>query len=307
MKLLKRPFVGIGVFVLIAFVILLVVPSQRNAPKEGIRIVASFYPLAHIATVVGGSFVSVEAVLPPGGEPHDYEPSPRQLANLSKGDLFIFNGGGFEPWIAKWETSTLAKPRRTLNMISELKRRGVALIDHNGKTDPHIWLDPVIFKQEVEVIRDTLIEIDPSHAAEYQANADKLFASLDELDGHLRADLQGCSKQDVIVSHEAFGYLARRYGFNAVSIAGISPDEEPSPKSLAALSSIARTKGIKYVFFETTASPRLSETIAREIGAETLVLDPLESLTVYDIQSGEDYSSVMHKNSSNLRKALSCQ
>ncbi|MHB1118267.1 MAG: metal ABC transporter solute-binding protein, Zn/Mn family, partial [Minisyncoccota bacterium] len=130
--------------------------------------------------------------------------------------------------------------------------------------------------------------------------------AIEQLDQRFYEGLQGCEKHDIIVSHEAFGYLARRYGFNTISIAGISPDEEPSPRSLAELVNTARAKGVPYVFFETTASPRLSETIAREIGVQTLVLNPLESLTVSEIQSGEDYHSVMEKNLTNLRKALIC-
>ena len=118
--------------------------------------------------------------------------------------------------------------------------------------------------------------------------------------------LSVCEKQDVIVSHDAFGYLAREYNFNTIAIAGISPDEEPSSKTLATLTKIALSKNIKHIFFETTVSPKLSETIAREIGGSVLVLNPLESLTQHEVQLGEDYVTVMKTNLENLRTALIC-
>ncbi len=307
MDILKRLFAGSGIFALIIFLVIFFAPALRNAPKEGIHIVVSFYPLEYIVSAVGGSFVTVDNILPSGGEPHDYEPSPRKFADLSKSDLFIYNGGDFEPWVNKWEKGTFARPKRTLDMVEELGRRGASLIEMGGRVDPHIWLDPMLYKQEVEIVRDALIDIDPLHSADYQSNAVKLLTELDLLDGHFRDALRDCRGKDIIVSHSAFAYLARQYGFNAIAIAGISPDEEPSPKALANLVSLARAKDIKYVFFETTVSSKLSETIAREINAETLVLNTLESLTTYDVQSGEGYTSIMSKNLNNLSKALICR
>jgi len=192
-------------------------------------------------------------------------------------------------------------------MVDELTKRQVSLISKEGGVDPHVWLDPVIFRQEVEIIRDTLIEIDPQNAPAYLANATYLIDSLNELDQRFREGLRSCVKHDVVVSHDAFGYLAREYGFSIIPISGISPDEEPSPKDLARITDLVRAKGLQYIFFETTVSPKLSETIAREVGATTLVLNPLESLTPHEIQSGEQYHSVMGKNLTNLRRALICQ
>ena len=110
-----------------------------------------------------------------------------------------------------------------------------------------------------------------------------------------------------MASHAAFGYLAERYNINVISIAGISPEEEPSPKRMAEIAQLAKQKNIKHIFFETLVSPKLSETIAREIGAETLVFNPLEGLTNEEIATGEDYISVMEKNLVNLRTALICK
>lgn len=282
--------------------------GQQKSIEEGrVNVMVSFYPLEYIATSVGGQYVSVQNILPPGGEPHDFDPSPRQLASIGGSDLFIFNGGHFEPWIEKWEKGTFGQAAQTIDMVGELTKRGAILITRNNATDPHVWLDPLLFKQEVEIIRDGLIRVDPAHESEYRINADKLMVEITRIDERFRSGLTGCEKKDIIVSHDAFRYLARRYKFSTIPIAGISPDEEPSPKDLVKIADLAHLKNINYIFFETNISPKLSETIAREVGAQTLVLNPLESLTTYEIQLGEQYNTIMERNLSNLRRALVCQ
>ncbi len=307
MEPIKRFFIILGILLIVATLFLLNLNSREVIPQDKLNVVASFYPLAHIVSEVGGQHVSVKNVLPPGAEPHDFEPSPQQFVELGKSNLFIFNGGHFEPWISTLEKGASIKPERVLNMIDELARRQNGLIERGGEVDPHVWLDPIMFRQEVEIIRDVLIEIDPKNTPAYQANANQLIDSVNELDQRFRDGLRECVKHEVIVSHDAFGYLARQYGFSIVPIAGISPDEEPSPRDIARIADIARAKGLEYVFFETTISPRLSETIAREVGATTLVLNPLESLTANEVQLGEHYHVIMEKNLNNLRKALVCQ
>ncbi len=272
-----------------------------------LKVTTSFYPLAYAVSQVGGNRVSVTNLLTSGGEAHDFEPSLREYVALGKSDLFLYNGAHLEPWVEKWEKGSFERPRYVVNMFDLLEMRGTSLIKQNNEIDPHFWLSPTIFIREVEIIRDTLVDIDPVNKAEYQANADGLLKKLSELDQRFRSGLAVCEKNDVIVSHEAFEYLAREYNFRAISIAGISPDEEPSPKALSTIVDLARTKGLKYVFFETAASPKLSEVIAREIGGQTLVLNPLESLTEEEILSGQDYVSVIDKNLNNLRIALECE
>lgn len=281
--------------------------QQKNSGTEKVNVMVSFYPLEYIATSVGGQHVSVQNILPPGGEPHDFDPSPRQLAAIGSSDLFIFNGAHFEPWIAKWEKGTFGQASQTIDMVSELTKRGAILLTRNNETDPHVWLDPLLFKQEVEIVRDALTRADFAHEREYRANSDRLISDISHIDERFRSGLVGCEKRDIIVSHDAFRYLARRYKFSTIPIAGISPDEEPSPKDLVRISDLAHSKNLNYIFFETNISPKLSEVIAREVGAETLVLNPLESLTTYEIQLGEQYNTVMERNLNNLRKALVCQ
>lgn len=279
---------------------------KKEIDSGKIRIVASFYPLAHIATIVGGDFVSVDDLVPAGTEPHDFEPSPRTLAELGQSDMFLYNGAGFEPWVSKWEQSAQARPMRVVNMADTLKGRGVSFIEEDGAINPHFWLDPMIFSEEVKIVRDALNAIDPAHGDAFRENADRFISALSNLDLHFLEGLSSCALHDIIVLHEAFGYIARRYGFSATSIVGISPEEEPSPKELVRIITLAREKGVRHIFSETIASPKFSEAVAREIGGSTLVLNPIESMTPSGVQSKQDYIFTMEMNLDNLRNAMIC-
>ncbi|KKW07773.1 MAG: hypothetical protein UY42_C0006G0008 [Parcubacteria group bacterium GW2011_GWA2_49_16] len=308
-----RRLVGIGFIIGIAALFagaLYVKQASRVPVREGeqgakISIVTSFYPLAYVATSVGGSAVLVTNLTQEGSEPHDFDPLPRDMIAIGKADVFIWNGGGLEPWIMKWQQGGFTRPRKTIEMISTLIERGNIPLDISE--DPHVWLDPLIMEKEVEIVRDALIEIDPGHGELYTENATRAMSLLIDLDTKFREGLAECARRDIIVSHQAFGYLGNAYGLHITSIAGIAPDEEPSSKELARIVEVVRRRGVTHIFFEPTASPKFSETIAREVGAQTLVLDPIESPSREAIQAGEDYISLMMNNLNNLRKALSCR
>ncbi len=305
---MNHKFIFTGLVVVVVGTLFFVVRAPgETAPSNKIQVTASFYPLAYIASEVGGLRVSVRDLLPSGGEPHSFEPSPRDMALLSKSNLFIYNGAHFEPWVEKWQKGSFVRPSKVVSIIDELSLRSAPLITRSGETDPHFWLDPMLFKQKVEIVRDVLITIDPTHADEYRANAKLLDTAISGLDQKFRDGLRSCTKDSIITSHDAFGYLARQYNFGVIPIAGISPDEEPSTKVLASIIEVARKKNIQHIFFEAKVGPKLSEVIAREIDGKTLVLNPLESLTHDEVQSGEDYVSIMEKNLVNLRVALECE
>jgi len=272
-----------------------------------IHVVASFYPLAYVASVVGGDFVTVRTLTPAGAEPHDFELSPQDFIEIGKSNVLFYNGASFEPWVEKWGISGHPQNVKVVDMAKSLDIYGVPLLLRNGAVNPHFWLDPMIYKKEVEVVRDTLIAIDPAHQDNFRQHAELLINKLDILDQDFQKGLASCASHDIVVSHDAFGYLGARYGIGVTSIAGISPDEEPAPKDLARIAVIAREKKVQYIFSETIANPKFSEAIAREIGATTLVLNPLESLTPLEVQSGEDYISKMEINLLNLKKAMLCQ
>jgi zinc transport system substrate-binding protein len=173
--------------------------------------------------------------------------------------------------------------------------------------DPHVWLDPRIARRQVETIRAALAAVDPEGAPGYGERAAAFIGRLDALDAAFEAGLRDCARREIVTSHAAFAYLARRYRLTQVAITGLTPGMEPSPSDLAALARFARHHGVTHVFFETLVSPRLAQTLAREVGAASLVLNPLEGLTREEAAAGKGYLAVMEDNLRHLRLALGCR
>jgi zinc transport system substrate-binding protein len=281
-------------------------------------VVASVYPLYEFARQVAGDRADVMVLVPPGVEPHDWEPSPRDVAQLQKAKLFVYNGAGLEPWVDKLRKDVVPKGSlvvRTTEKVALLKAaeehghgpkrsRGHARRD---EVDPHVWLDPVRAQAQVEAIRAGLDRMDPANAAAYAVAAEAYRAKLDALHAAFQAGLKHCARRDVVTTHAAFAYLTQRYGLTQVPIHGLAPEAEPSPAELADLVKVARQRKVKYVFFETLISSRLAETLAREVGAQTLVLNPIEGLTREEQAAGRGYLSLMEANLKNLRTALDCK
>ena len=176
----------------------------------------------------------------------------------------------------------------------------------NEGLDPHVWLSPTLAKLQVRHIANAMVQADPNNRSRYERNAGELEDRLEQLREQFHSGLAQCRTNRFITSHAAFGYLAEEFGLEQVSIAGLSPDARPNPARMAALSELVKEMGAKYIFYETLASPALSETLAQEVGAETLALNPLEGLTPEEVQAGSDYFSVMQENLANLREALEC-
>ncbi len=295
----------IGLVVIVGITGLVLTKQKDNSPSDKLSVVASFYPLAYFAEQVGGDKVTVANITPAGAEPHDYEPSTQDVAAIERSKLLILNGAGLETW-GKNITETLhGKDVTVLTVGSEVATRQV---EEEGELqqDPHIWLDPVLAQTMVQKITTTLVILDPAHKAYYEANQSRVEAALTTLDDRYRTGLQSCKKKDFVTSHVAFGYLAQRYDLNQIAIAGVSPDEEPSSQDLADVSKFVKDHNVKYIFFESLVSPKLSETIAKETGAQTLELNPIEGLTAEDTDQGKSYQSVMEQNLTNLQLALEC-
>lgn len=272
------------------------IPNQKLQPNNKIKIVASFYPLYFFASEIGGDRAEVSNITPVGAEPHDYEPTAREIANIESSNLLILNGGGIETWGNK--IKDILTGTKIVILIA-----GDGLF--SGK-DPHIWLNPELAKIEADRIGASLSAIDPENKTYYLTNAKALENRLDLLDKKYESRLNNCRTRNFITSHSAFGYLANQYHLNQVSITGLSTDSEPSAKQLAKISQFAKTNNIKYIFFEKLVSPKLADTLASEIGANTLVLDPLEGISNNDISQGKNYFSLMEQNLINLETALQC-
>lgn len=279
--------------------------KDLKTPDNKLRIVTSFYPLYFFASEITKDKALILNITPSGAEPHEYEPTARDLANIENSDVLILNGGGLESW-SKNITKNLKKDKTTIiNVADDLILK--SLIKKEGTVvDPHIWLSPIIAKEMVNEIENELSKIDPDNSVYYRSNSQNLKIRLDKLDEEFRHNLSTCKNKNIITSHSAFAYLAREYNLNQVSIVGLSSEEEPSSKQMTEISKFARNNDIKYIFFESLISPKLSETIAREIGARTLVLNPLEGLTENEIINGKDYFSEMRNNLTNLKIALQC-
>jgi len=280
--------------------------STTNNDNNTLQVVASYYPLYDFVKNVGKDKVNITNVTPAGSEPHDYEPSAKALADAQKAPVFVYNGGHMEPWTDGFlhdYKNTAVKASDGINLLSAEAE------DDPAETvqDPHFWLDPVLAQKIVDNIQAGLSRADPTNKEFYTKNADSYKAQLAALDATYRNGLNQCSLTTVVSSHDAFSYLGKRYNLDIVSIAGLSPEEEPSAAKLAELSQLIKDKGIHYVFFESLVSPRLADTIATETGAKTLVFDPIEGLTDADQKEGKNYISIQQENLDNLRTALACK
>jgi zinc transport system substrate-binding protein len=273
--------------------------------SQGMDVVASFYPLAEAAQVVGGSAVTVTNLTPPGVEPHDLELTPDQIEAIDTADVVLYMGGGFQPAV---EDAIGDATGRVIDVSASLRALPVpeGESDASLSADPHVWLDPVLYEQVVEQVRAALAEADPTHASAFSSNARSFENRIGALDADYRSALATCARNVIVTSHAAFGYLAQRYGLTQEPISGLSPEAEPTPDRLASLKDLVEREGVTTIFTEELVSPKVAETLAQEAGATTAVLNPLESLTTQDIADGEDYVSVMRDNLATLRGALGC-
>lgn len=267
---------------------------------------ASFYPLYYFTSQIAGDRLAVRALVPVGAEPHGWEPKSRDVADLRNAAFFVYNGAGFEPWVAK--TVGSAKSGKRADVVAT---EGLTLLpappgagSPETPNDPHVWLDPTLARQVAQRIAEGLIRADPAGKATYEQNLAALLARFDQLDAQFAAGLRSCDRREIVTSHAAFGYLARRYGLEQIAVEGLAPDSEPTPARLAEVTRIARERRATHIFFETLVSPKVAEAVAREIGAQTLVLDPIEGVQDERTQT---YFTVMAQNLANLRLALGCR
>lgn len=251
------------------------------------RIVAAFYPLAYAAEQIGGAAVSVRNLTPAGAEPHDLELAPDDVRLIEDADVVLLLGHGFQPQVEAAARNSRGK------VLALLDVPGLGRVDN----DPHVWLDPLRYALLARTIGRVLHD---------ERAAGRFVARLRELDRAYRRGLAECTRHEIVTSHAAFGYLAQRYGLEQISIEGLSPEAEPTAAELEHVAEIVRRRHVTTIYFETLVSPRLAETVARETGARTAVLDPLEGLKPDAVARGADYFSVMRANLANLRAGLGC-
>jgi zinc transport system substrate-binding protein len=252
----------------------------------GDTVVAGFYPLAFAAEQIGGRDADVRNLTPPGVEPHDLELSGKDVRAIADAKTVLYLGDGFQPAL---EDAIDATSSEGVDLLTAVDARD---------EDAHVWLDPLRYAQMALRIGDVLGR---------RLEAERFAARLRALDAEFRKGLADCGRRELVTSHAAFGYLAERYGLTQVPITGRSPEAEPTPRDLEDVVRRVREAGATTVVFETLVSPRLAETVAREVGADTAVLDPLEGLTDDEAAAGRDYFAVMRSNLAALRKGLGCR
>ncbi|WP_405157328.1 metal ABC transporter substrate-binding protein [Paenibacillus sp. FSL H8-0283] len=316
------------------------VPVETETAKLNVQV--SFYPMYEFTKNVAGDLADVHTLVPVGMEPHDWEPTPQDIASIEKADVLVYNGAGMESWIDQ-VTGSLSNA----SLIQVEASKGINLLeggehehhqedseatehdhdhehaneatteqhdhDHDaeaeaghdhGGLDPHVWLSPALAVKEVRNIEAGLAQAAPEHAEQFKQNADAYIAQLESLDQDFKAAVTDSKRKDFITQHAAFGYLAKEYGLQQVPIAGLSPEQEPSAAQMASVIDFAKEHQVKTIFFETLVSSKVSETIASEVGAKTAVLNPIEGLTEEEIAAGMDYISVMRQNLEALKLAL---
>lgn len=291
--------------VVVAVAVLVCRTEAGPAPAEKVAVVASFYPLYDFARRVGGDRVAVRNLTPAGAEPHDYELTPRDVIAAYRARVLIYNGASFEPWAQKLLAQVPGRVVR-VNASGGIRLAPIASGQDRGRIDPHVWLDPVLAQRQVDNILRGLVDADPAGKAQYEANAAAFKARLGALHERIQRTLTPCRKKVFVASHAAFGYFATRYGLTQVAIGGLAPQAEPSAAKIREILGIVRQYGIRVIYYETLVSPRVAAAIAREAGARTLVLNPIEGLTDAEQRQGKDYLTVMDENVRSLTQGLDC-
>ncbi|MCW2753979.1 MAG: periplasmic solute binding protein [Marmoricola sp.] len=292
---------------------LLLVPlaaCSSAVPTDGKpQVVASFYPLQFIAQRIVGGDADVTNLTHPGAEPHDLELTPRQAFEVSGAAVALYEKG-LQPGVDQAIANDPPKAAVNVTDIVTLSAVPPGLGNEFARTpngtagDPHFWQDPTLLAKVATAFTAAMVKADPAHAAGYRANDVSLQADLTALDRDFRTGLAHCASNTLVVSHDAFEYLGRRYGLAVHPIAGISPDAEPSPKHLAELAALIRSDRISTVFSERLASPKLADALAADLHITTAVLDPIEGLNSSDPRA--TYLTLMRENLKAIQKADSC-
>jgi len=272
------------------------IPLQDIAIEKKFVILSSHYTIYEFASEVGGDKVDVSLLVPSGVEPHDWEPSFNDLQRIQKSDMIVINGIGFENWV----NNVVAV---NSNIVIVDSSSGISTLKGVGKSfeDPHIWLNPVMAKKQVDNIANALAKIDSSNAEYYTNNANSYTSKLDSLDFKIKKELSDCKKRDFISFHSAFSYFASQYGLNQHTIIDSNqPYVEPTSVILEQVISLAKELEIKIIFTEEGVDTRIADVVASEIGGKVSLLSPLE--VIDDAQTS--YIKKMEQNLSNLKEAL---
>jgi zinc transport system substrate-binding protein len=318
------------------------VNKSEEKDIETLTVYTTIYPLQDFTQKIGGEFVEVQSIYPPNVDAHTYEPSTKEMITIANSDLFIYTGAGIEGFAEK-ASEALKKEEVQILMASEGidfiesshsedphegEESHSDSEDHedenghseeeehaeseaheeeghdHGDLDPHVWLDPVLSIDLANNIKNSLSELMPEHATEFETNFKQLKTELEKLDQEFKTTIESSKTKNLLVSHAAYGYWEKRYGIETIAISGLSPTQEPTQKELQAIIEESTEHNIHYVIFEQNVSPKIAKIIQEEIGAKSLILHNLEAVTEENIKQKDDYFSIMRKNLETIKKAL---
>lgn len=288
--------------------------NKEADKKEDLTIVTTFYPIYDFTKEIVGDEGNVKLLIPAGTEPHDFEPSAKERAEISDADVFVYNSSDMEFFVDSLKDSVDSKQTLMIEAAKGIDRlesqeadeheESEEGHDHAHEYDPHVWLDPVLAIKEVRTIAGELGEKYPDKKEIFTKNADAYIKKLEALDQKYSEELKNATNRTFVTQHAAFAYLANQYNLEQVAISGVSPDQEPTPSRLAELKEFVEKNNIKVIYFEENASSKVAETLSNETGVKLEVLNPLESLTNEQIKAGENYISVMEKNLEALKESI---
>ncbi|WEG72718.1 metal ABC transporter substrate-binding protein [Vagococcus intermedius] len=286
--------------------------KSKEADSDKLQVVTTFYPMYDFSKQVVGEKGNVSMLITGETEPHDYEPSAKDIAKIQEADVFVYNSDEMETWVPSVlksiDTSKVKviKASQGIKLMEDVTETGEESESHTHShgVDPHVWLDPVLAQAEVQTIAKAITELDQENSDVYKKQAKEYQSKLAELDRTFSETLVAAKNRDLVTQHAAFGYLAARYDLHQVSISGISPDQEPSPTELAKIEDFVKKEQVHYIYTEELASTKIAKTIASATGAELLNLNTLEGLSKAKQEQGADYLSVMKENLEALSKSI---
>ncbi len=288
--------------------------TKKN--NKQLSIYTTVYPLQYFTERIGGDFVKVDTIYPPGADEHTFEPTQRDMMNLVDADLFFYVGLGLEGFVDKAKDTLKNEQVEMISTADHISFGDNPPIDqeqdskqvennaHNQSIDPHVWLDPIYAQELAKSIKDALVKKMPKQKDTFEKNYNELSKELDKLNQSFETTAKSAKYKEIVVAHAAYGYWEKRYGIKQISISGLSTTNEPSQKKLEEIISKAKQDHIKYIIFEQNVTSKLTKIVEEEVGAKSLTLHNLSVLTKENIDNKDNYFTIMDKNIQTLNKAL---
>lgn len=310
-----------AVAITISIAIVLVMGSQpieeqkmsMESESEKLKVFTTFFAIDQFTKNVAGDRAIVKNLVPYNTHPHNYEIPGKTLVELSSADMVVYNGASFESFVPTIMESGSFDHIMFVDSTSAVKLRIAEHDDHDdhgdeakGVFDPHVWLDPILAKEQVQMIATSMSLVDPENEQYYMANAKSYSMELDSLDSKIRDELSDCKTDTFVPFHNAFSYYAERYDLHANPIGGNTPQDQITAKDIESFVNFVKANDIKYLLAEELVDSRLSDQLANEAGVSILLFSPVEGLTDEEIENGTTYIDKMEYNLDNLKIALEC-